>query len=101
MHGSAKMKVPNGKMVEAKLEYGSTIKRVQLLGDFFVYPDSGLNGIEETLEGLGADAEEGEIAKRVSEFTRRNNVTLVGVTPEAIASVVKRAMSDGMESNKA
>ena len=95
------MKVPNGKMVEARLEYDSSIKSVQLLGDFFVYPDNGLNGIEEMLAGLSVDAKEEEIAKRISEFATRNGVTLIGVTPEAIASVVKRAMSDGMESNKA
>ena len=95
------MKVPGGKVVEAKIEFGESITEAQILGDFFLYPDTLLKEIEERLVGTNAKETEESIRIRISELVRSRNATMVGITPEAIASVVKRAMGNGMEGNKA
>ncbi len=95
------MKVPDGKMVEARIEYGGTITKVQILGDFFVYPDGMLREIENMLIGTGVNESEEHISMRISELVKSKGITLVGVTPEAIASVLKRAIKNDVEGNKA
>ena len=101
LHGSARMKVPGGKMLEVKLEFNGTIKSIQILGDFFLYPDTLLQEIESRLVGTGTEESEENIRMRISELVGSKNATMVGITPEAIASAVKRAMGNEMEGNKA
>ncbi len=101
LHGSAKMKVPDGKMLEVKLEYNTMIESIQILGDFFLYPDTLLREIENQLVGTSMSESEESIRIRISGLVKAKNATMIGITPEAIASVVKRAMTNEMEGNQA
>ena len=95
------MKVPDGKMLEVKIEYNTMIESIQILGDFFLYPDTLLHEIENQLIGTSKNESEANISMRISELVKSKNATMIGITPEAIASVVKRAMGNEMEGNPA
>ncbi len=92
MYSAAKLKVPGGKLISVKVTYWHTIDGVQILGDFFIYPEESLNAIEKSLVGMDAKASEQEISRHVQSVVDRNGITLVGLTPEAIAQVVKQAI---------
>ena len=94
MHGVATEKVPGGKLLRVKVEYGETIDRVQLTGDFFLYPEDELSVIEEALVGLRTDEPAETIAEVVAGIVAQHNIELVGITPEAIAQTLKKAMSE-------
>jgi len=90
MHGEYKM--PGGKLVVADLEVrNGKLTRVRISGDFFLEPDSALTLIDVALEGLPADAGNVRLAE-VLEAALGSNVRMYGVSPEAIAVAVQRAL---------
>ncbi|MDE1856857.1 MAG: biotin--protein ligase [Candidatus Micrarchaeota archaeon] len=101
MEGTARQKVPGGKLLIVKLRYGSRIEGAQILGDFFLHPEESLKDIEDSLVGISYDANEEEIARVVGAVMDRERIEAIGITPEAIANSVKQAMKNGMESNRA
>jgi lipoate-protein ligase A len=90
MHGEYKM--PGGKLVVADLEVrNGKLTRVRISGDFFLEPDSALTLIDVALEGLPADAGDKQHAEVLQEALG-SNVRMYGVSPEAIAVAVQRAL---------
>jgi lipoate-protein ligase A len=64
---------------------------VQVSGDFFLEPDSALDTIDATLEGLPADSDEPALAAALH-AALGTGVSMYGVSPEAIATAVCRAL---------
>ena len=94
MHGE--YKVPGGKLVVVDLAVADGhLARVQVSGDFFLEPDSALDTINAALHGLPADASEALLAAAV-QVALDPGVQLFGITPEAVAVAVRRAL-DGHE----
>ena len=92
MHGSAKLKVQGGKLVGGKLEYGEEIEEVRIVGDFFMHPEEAMEDIERSLVGVGVGEDERRIAGIVAKVVKDKRITMVGITPEAIARVLKMAV---------
>ena len=91
MHGE--FKVPGGKLVVVDLDVvDGRLQNVRLAGDFFLEPDSALGLIDGALTGLPAEASHAEIAKAVTAALPLDAV-LLGFSPEAIATAVRRAVS--------
>ncbi len=90
MHGEYKM--PGGKLVVADLEVrDDKLTRVRISGDFFLEPDSTLTLIDVALEGLPASAGDKHHAA-VIRAALGPSVRMYGVSPEAIAVAVQRAL---------
>lgn len=90
MHGEYKM--PGGKLVVADLGVrDGKLTRVRISGDFFLEPDSALTMIDVALEGLPAAAGSKHHAA-VLEAALGPHVRMYGVSPEAIATAVQRAL---------
>ena len=90
MHGEYKM--PGGKLVVIDLDlYDDRLANVQLSGDFFLEPDSALHTINAALIGQSADADEATLASVVHDALS-SEVMMYGVSPEAIAVAVRRAL---------
>jgi lipoate-protein ligase A len=90
MHGE--YKVPGGKLVVVDLDVvDDHVARVQVSGDFFLEPDSALDTIDAALHGLPADASEVLLAAAVR-VALGPEVQLFGITPEAVAIAVRRAL---------
>ncbi len=95
MRGSAKFKVPNGKLLEVRVEYDGSVRELQILGDFFIYPEGSLRDIEELLVGTQVGEGEGGISGRIQHFVEANNVTFVGITSDSVAKTLIAAVSGG------
>ena len=90
MHGEYKM--PGGKLVVVDLSVvAGHLAQVHVSGDFFLEPDSALDAINAALHGLPADANEALIAAAVH-VALGPDVRLFGITPEAVATTVRRAL---------
>ncbi|HEU4856005.1 MAG TPA: biotin--protein ligase [Rhodanobacteraceae bacterium] len=92
MHGEYKM--PGGKLVVADLEVrDGKLTRVWISGDFFLEPDSALTLIDVALEGVPAVASD-EKKAAVVRAALGPNVRMYGISPEAVAVAVQRALED-------
>ena len=90
MHGEYKM--PGGKLVVVDLSVvAGHLAQVHVSGDFFLEPDSALDTIDAALHGLPADASEVLLAAAVR-VALGPEVQLFGITPEAVAIAVRRAL---------
>jgi hypothetical protein len=98
--GSAKQKVSGGKLISVHIEFDDSVRKVEILGDFFMHPEEKLREIERSLVGIGIDESEGKIRERIEKVAKENNIEMIGVTPEAISSTIKMAIANGMESNR-
>lgn len=90
MHGEYKM--PGGKLVVIDLELrDGHLADVQLSGDFFLEPDSALGAINGALMGQPEHADEAALAT-VVRTALAADVMMYGISPEAIAVAVRRAL---------
>jgi lipoate-protein ligase A len=91
MHGE--YKTPGGKLVAVDLEVvDDHLKDVVVSGDFFLYPEEALTNIIAALDGLPADLTVSEYAEKVMLALPRGT-ELLGCSPEAIATAVRRALA--------
>ena len=90
MHGE--YKVPGGKLVVVDLEVrDGLLADVHLAGDFFLEPDDALADIDAALVGLPVETDAAGIAAAVR-AALPEGAQLLGFTPEAIGTVVRRAL---------
>jgi lipoate-protein ligase A len=90
MHGEYKM--PGGKLVVIDLDVrDGRLAEVHLSGDFFLEPDSALHAINAALEGQPEHAGETALAGAVRDALAAD-VMMYGLSPEAIAVAVRRAL---------
>lgn len=92
MQGVAAEKVQGGKLVRVRVDYGEKINDVKITGDFFLHPEEGIADMEKSLSGLEKNIQEEEIADKIREVVRSKDITLIGVTEDAVARLVKEAM---------
>lgn len=92
MESFAEQKVPGGKLVSVKIEYGRKIKSIQILGDFFLHPEETLPKIEKSLVGMRVGASKDEISGKITKLLAMSNAELIGITPDSIAEVIKIAV---------
>ncbi|KAB1650451.1 lipoate--protein ligase family protein [Pseudoclavibacter endophyticus] len=89
----AEYKVPGGKLVVVDLEArDGRIAEARVAGDFFLEPDEALDDINGALNGLPVDAPGEQIAAAV-ERALPEGAQLLGFSPEAVAIVVRRAIT--------
>ena len=93
MRGFAEEKIEGGKLVKIKVEYDSKVRFIQILGDFFVHPEEGIELIEKVLVGIPVNESEEQISEEIKEVVQNEKIQLIGITPQAIASVLKKAMT--------
>ncbi len=95
MHRHGEYKMPGGKLVVADLELrDGHLGKVVVSGDFFLEPDEALEAIDAALTGLPAATDTAALARAV-EAGLPEGTTMFGVSAEAIAIAVRRAL-DGM-----
>ncbi len=88
----ASQKVKEGKLVKVEVECDRFIKKIKITGDFFLHPEDVLETIEKNILGLGKDAGAEEIASRIHEVAKANDVQMIGVSPESLALVIREAL---------
>jgi lipoate-protein ligase A len=86
-------KTPGGKLIAVELDViAGRLVNVVVTGDFFLYPEEALPLLAGALEGSAVDLDEGAYAARV-EAAIGGEVELLGSSPAALATAVKRALA--------
>ena len=89
--GRAEYKVPGGKLIRVRVEAeDDRIKAIKFTGDFFLHPETDLEGLEHRLIGVEADAE--SVREAITGFFEERGTILVGVSPEDFVKVVLKAL---------
>lgn len=92
MRAHGEYKIPGGKLVVVDLRVeGGRMRGVQVSGDFFLEPDTALDGINAALEGQPVDAGEAALAAAVA-GAMGEDTQAFGITPEGVAVAVRRAL---------
>ena len=99
MFGVAEEKVEGGKLVRVKVEFIDKLNRVQITGDFFLHPEENLKDIEEGLLDTSIEATEQEIIDKIKAVVSLKNITMIGITAEVIARLIKKITQDEMETD--
>lgn len=97
MHGE--YKVPGGKLVI--VDFDTELDRIRnftLSGDFFLDPDDALEDISRAITGMRITSNAKEIAAAVRQ-SLPDDVTMLGFSPEAVATAVRRAVSKATSFN--
>ncbi len=96
MFGVAESK-EGGKLMRVRVDFDSRINTVKLTGDFSVRPKDELPKIEKIFERLPYNETEEKLALLVRSYCAKYGVQLTGVTPEAIAATIKKAIASGAD----
>lgn len=80
-------KVPGGKLLKVEFEVeAGTIANFSLTGDFFLYPEDGVDLINESLNGCKLERK--EIEERIGAAITHNSLNPVGFSPADLASAI-------------
>ena len=95
MEFSAKNKAKGGKLVYVKLSLdgGRRIRKAQIFGDFFAYPEEAIAIIESSLSDKSVDDKEGLI-RSIEKAVRDCRAELVGLTPRSIVETIGMAVGE-------
>jgi len=92
MHRESAYKVPNGKLLKLKIELDEdTISKIVLNGDFFSYPEEGIEQIEKTITGCKLSD---DLLNKIKDCIRENNVELFGLDAESIITAISIALEE-------
>ena len=93
MEGFSLEKIAGGKLIKVRVSYENSVKDVKITGDFFLYPDDGLDKIENWMQGISKDASEQNICDLIKTVIHLNRIQLIGIDAQSIARNVKKAMT--------
>ena len=96
MIGKSTYKIPEGKLVKIELDFtGSRINSVKINGDFFLYPENGIELIEKSLSKVSVDKK--SIIGAVDSAVKKNSLELFGINAEGVADaiILAKGASDG------
>ena len=87
-------KVPGGKLVQLKLTFDQNkIDDVSITGDFFVYPESEISTIEDSIKGKPVDSSVEEF-KEYIESDLGSETELLGFDTKVVAELIMEAVSN-------
>lgn len=83
-------KIKNGKLlqIEADLD-NDTITSITITGDFFIHPESAIDGIEGTLKNSTIR----QARERLETFIRENDVKIIGFSVTDIITILEEMAS--------
>jgi lipoate-protein ligase A len=90
--GKAAEKVHGGKLVKAEVDFAHSVNYVKITGDFFLHPEESIEKIEKCMRGMDSDLTHDRVADMIKRTVESHGIILFGVTEDAMARVVKKAM---------
>ncbi len=86
-------KPPNGKLLRIFLEYdekNKLIRNIQITGDFFIYPEEGIEILEKNL--IDTLLVEENLTDRISSIINSNSLTIIGFTVKDLVEGILRGV---------
>ena len=89
--GESTYKVPGGKLIKIRLQAADeVINSIVIMGDFFLYPEDTLDGLETSLYGL--KIVEANLIEKIESYLASREAVLIGATPEDLAKAILMAV---------
>ena len=85
MKGNSVYKIPDGKLMKISLDYdtkSNKINKLKITGDFFVYPEEGIEIIENEMENTIIDRD--IIYNKIEKIINTNLIQLIGLNSDGI-----------------
>ena len=83
-------KVPGGKLLKILLHSkGDKIESIQIMGDFFLHPESAIIEIEQSL--VGSKIVEETLTEIIHNYLTNTDTTLIGASPNDVAKAIMMA----------
>ena len=82
-------KVPNGKLLKIFLDFdkkNKCINKIDIMGDFFVYPEETIELIENKLKNSIID--KNILLEKINSLVEKYNIEFIGLYPEAIVQCI-------------
>ncbi len=87
----ASKKVDGGKFVKVRVTETEEGVSVEIVGDFFVYPESGIGTVESQVENSISTEDGDGIETRLRQRIDDENIEMVGITAETVAETALEA----------
>jgi len=78
-------KVPNGKLLKIFLQYDekrNLIEEINIMGDFFAYPEEAIEMMENKLKNTLLERE--HLLKKISSIIKEHNIQFIGLDAEGL-----------------
>jgi hypothetical protein len=78
-------KVPNGKLLKILLQYDekrNLIEEINIMGDFFAYPEEAIELMENKLKNTLLERE--HLLKKISSIIKEHNIQFIGLDAEGL-----------------
>ena len=78
-------KVPNGKLLKIFLQYDekrNLIEEINIMGDFFAYPEEAVEMMENKLKNTLLERE--HLIKKISSIIKEHNIQFIGLDAEGL-----------------
>jgi len=86
----AEYKVRGGKLIRVQLvKKSDKIEKIKITGDFFLYPEKVIEGLEKIL--MGCPIQEGDLESSVKSFLKKKKATLLGASPTDLVTCIMMA----------
>ncbi|MGM5482672.1 MAG: lipoate protein ligase C-terminal domain-containing protein [Nanobdellota archaeon] len=79
-------KAKNGKLLRIDADINKKINFIRITGDFFIHPESALEEIEKSLEGVSLE----NVEKVLQTFIESKNIQIIGFKPSDLAEALRK-----------
>ncbi|MBI2598365.1 MAG: hypothetical protein HYW50_04165 [Candidatus Diapherotrites archaeon] len=87
MNANSVYKIPDGKLVKISMNFsGEKIEKIRVFGDFFLYPENGIEKIEKNLVGKKID--EKTLTQEIDRPVKENQLELFGPTSDGLSKAI-------------
>jgi lipoate-protein ligase A len=89
--GESTFKVPGGKLIKIRVQVTKEkISNIVIMGDFFLYPEDTLDGLETSL--VGVECEENTLMEKIDSYLASRDAVLIGATAKDLAKAILMAL---------
>jgi lipoate---protein ligase len=91
-------KFKNEKIIRVKIEADRQINAIRITGDFFLYPEIAISGIEKRMAGLPIDITASEVIPIIREALAENKAAFMEISAEDVTEAICEALRDSVQS---
>jgi hypothetical protein len=93
MNSKSIYKVPNGKLLKIFIDYNikkNTINKINITGDFFVYPEESIEIIEKKLKNV--KLEKNLLIEKINSIIKEYKIEFIGLNSEGITEGILQCL---------
>ena len=86
--------IPNGKLLKIFLEFDETkniIKKINITGDFFAYPEEAIETLENEL--INTLINKTNLFEKIKEVIKKNRIEFIGLNAEGLTEGILRCLN--------